>query len=86
MALTLGQKDYHSPWNHNAVCDVCGMKFKGNELRKRWDNLMVCDHDFEERHPQDFVKGIIDRQNPPYVRDMPELEFKVVTTTDGSEF
>lgn len=80
-----GVKDYIDLGNHNAICDVCGFKFKGNELRKRWDNLMVCESDYEERHPQDLIKGIIDKQTPPYIRDMPEtLNFTEETTTDGS--
>lgn len=84
--LTLGSKDYLDLGNHNAICDVCGRKFKGQELRKRWDNLMVCHSDYEERHPQDLIKGIKDRQVPPYIRDMPDvLTFQTITTTDGSD-
>ena len=31
-------------------------------MRVRWDGLMVCAKDFEERHPQDFVRGVRDNQ------------------------
>lgn len=41
-----------------AICDVCGFEFLSHQLRERWDKLMVCDDDFEERHPQDFVRGV----------------------------
>lgn len=40
----------------NAICQVCGFKFKANQLRKRWDSLMVCKEDWEPRHPQDLIK------------------------------
>lgn len=40
----------------NAVCDVCGFRFKSSKLRKRWDGLMVCDKDFEYDHPQKYIK------------------------------
>lgn len=40
----------------NAVCDQCGFRYKANELRKRWDGMMVCSHCYEIRHPQDFLK------------------------------
>jgi hypothetical protein len=79
-----GPKDYRIPWGHNAVCDVCGFKFKGHELRKRWDNLMCCPADWEQRHPQDFVRGIIDKQVPPYIRDQVEPVYIVPAPTDGS--
>lgn len=52
----------------NTICDACGKKFKASELRKRWDNLMVCSKDFEYRQPQDFVRGKADLQVPPYSR------------------
>jgi len=62
-------KDYLSLGTHNAICDMCGFKFKGTELSKRWDGMMVCSKDFEERHPQDLIKGKNDNQSTPYVRD-----------------
>lgn len=79
-----GPKDYRVPGGHNAICDVCGFKFKGSELRKRWDNLMVCGADYETRHPQDFVRGIIDRQTPGYIRDQVEPVYITMAPSDGS--
>lgn len=46
-------------------CEVCGFRKRASQTRKRWDGLMVCNEDFEERHPQDFVRGRADRQNVP---------------------
>lgn len=40
----------------NTICDVCGFQFKTNELRKRWDGFLVCDDDFETRHPQELIR------------------------------
>jgi hypothetical protein len=42
--------------NWNALCDSCGRKFKALDLQKRWDGLMVCREDFEQRHPMDLLK------------------------------
>jgi len=84
--MKTGQKDYLDLGSHNAICDVCGFKFKGRELMKRWDGMMVCSMDFEERHPQDLIKGILDKQATPYVRPMPAtLTFRPETRTDGSD-
>lgn len=49
--------------DHNVICDRCGFKFHSSQTRKTWDNLVVCLDDFETRHPQDFVRGVRDRQS-----------------------
>ena len=57
---------------YNVICDRCGVEYKSYELRKTWDNLMVCTRGcFEVRQPQDFVRGVADIQAPPWTR--PEL-------------
>lgn len=68
--------------NHWKICDVCGFKYRASQTRKRWDNLIVCEADFETRHPQDLVRGRLDRQNVPDPR--PETVANVIgplTTT-----
>ena len=52
----------------NAICDVCGFKFKASQLKKRWDNLMVCKEDFEHRHSMDFFKGKPDDPSVAWTR------------------
>ena len=42
------------PW---LICDECGFKYRRSEMHKRWDGFMVCEKDFEPRHPQEFVRG-----------------------------
>lgn len=51
----------------HVICPVCGFQYKSNELKKRWDGLMVCEKDWERRHPVDFynVKG--EDTSVPYV-------------------
>lgn len=58
--------------NWNAICDVCGFKFKASTMRKRWDGLMVCETDYELRHPQDFLRVRGDHPAVPWAR--PEAE------------
>jgi hypothetical protein len=52
----------------NVICDQCGRQYKANELKLRWDGLMVCSGDWEPRQPQDFVHGVADKQAPPFAR------------------
>lgn len=55
----------------NVICDSCGKKVKAGEIRKRWDGLMVCSIDYEQRHPQDFVRARQDKISIPYSRPRP---------------
>jgi hypothetical protein len=47
------------------ICDVCGFQYRASQTLKRWDGLFVCTKDWEPRHPQDFVKGRVDKQRVP---------------------
>ena len=61
--------------DYKADCDVCGRTYKASKLRKRWDGLMVCEGDFENRQPQDFVRAKADLQAPPWTRPEPSDTF-----------
>jgi hypothetical protein len=66
-----------------AVCDVCGFEFDNDELKKRWDGLMVCKPDFELRHPMDFLKvKKEDSQVLPWTRPEPADIYIEVTYAD----
>lgn len=62
-------RDYYEDAGWNAICDRCGFKFKATDLKQTWDGLMVCQDDWEPRHPQDFVRGVTDDQHVPWNRD-----------------
>lgn len=64
----MGSRDYLRLGDYNAICDVCGRKYKASELRKRWDGAMVCSEDYEPRHPQDFIRGIRETTKLPFTR------------------
>lgn len=59
----------------NAICDTCGFKFKGSQLRKRWDGPMVCSSCWEPRHPQDMIKAVTERNNVKDARPEPAYRF-----------
>jgi hypothetical protein len=52
----------------NAQCDICGRTFKNFHLAKAWDESMRCEACWEPRHPQDFIRPIMDVQSPPWAR------------------
>lgn len=55
-------------YEYNAICDVCGFKFKASMLKKRWDGYMVCKHDYETRHSLDFYTTRNDAHLLPWTR------------------
>lgn len=74
--------------DHNAICDVCGWKYKASDLRKRWDGYMVCDKDWEPRHPQDFLRAVQDQAPLPWTRPQPtdtfvQVNFDFLMKEDG---
>lgn len=79
----------------NAICDVCGLKFKASRLKKRWDGLMVCSTDYELRHPADFLRVFPEHTSTPWSRPEAEdvfITFRLLTesgdsiTTESSEY
>jgi hypothetical protein len=82
--LTLGKADHLELGGYNALCDICGFKFKASQLRKRWDNLMVCTSDYEQRHPQDLIRLRPERQSVPWARPVPTPQFVTVAPVDPS--
>ena len=85
MSEVLGPKDYLALGDWNAICDVCGAKFKASELRKRWDGYMCCSDDWEERHPQDLIRLPKERQAPPWARPVGTDQFVTVAPVNPDD-
>ena len=80
----MGQADFLRVGDYNAICDVCGRKFKFSRLRQKWDNTWACEQDWEPRQPQDYLKGIKDNMSVPLSRPDPPTLFiqdEIVTET-----
>ena len=76
----MGQADYYAHGDFNRICDRCGFKFKASQTRMEWNGLIVCHECYEERHPQDFVRGRRDRQAVQHPR--PEGTDNFLTTNE----
>jgi hypothetical protein len=64
----MGRADFFLPGSWNGICDVCAGKFKAEDLVLQWDNARVCLGCYSPRHPQDFVRPIVDPQPIPWSR------------------
>jgi hypothetical protein len=65
--------NYYKAKTWNAICDSCGFKFKSDQMRLRWDGLMVDPACWEARHPQDFLRTVKETSNTlPWTRPDPD--------------
>jgi hypothetical protein len=69
---------YFKSGQWNVICDVCGKRYKIGEVRKRWDGLLVCNKDFEQDHPQKYLRVRETGQAVPIIRDEPLDDFREV--------
>ena len=81
--MSYSNNNYYKPGCWNVICDVCGWKFKSDEVRERWDNLIVCKQDWETDHPQKYIRSRSDPKPVPFVRNEPEPIEIVVPYRDG---
>lgn len=56
------------------LCEVCGFKKRRSECRKRWDGAIVCQEDFETKHP-------LDAPPPPRPKRQRVLDARDATAT-----
>lgn len=66
-------RNYFKSGVWNANCDVCGRKFKSDQLLPRWDSLMVCKDDWEARHPMDFLRIREEKISAEWVRHQDDV-------------
>jgi hypothetical protein len=61
--------NYFKSGEWNVWCMVCNRKIKSGTALKRWDGLIVCPDDYENRHPMDFLRSRQERISVPYTSD-----------------
>lgn len=69
------QGDWYKAGDYNAICDICGFRFKASQLKKNWKNEYVCEADFELRHPQEFIRVRPEKIAVPWSRPEGEDDF-----------
>jgi len=58
------------------ICDFSGFKFPISEGVRNWDGMFVHRRYADKRNPQDFVRGVPDRQNVQISRVEPPDVFQ----------
>lgn len=75
-------RNYYTSGQWNLICDVCGKKIKAGKSKQRWDGFIVCEDDYEHRHPQDFVKARQDKISVSFTRPRPPDLFTDIDYVD----
>lgn len=77
------QADGYVPGGWLACCMRCGFTFRNTQLRLEWTGLRVCRECWDPRNEQDSLRGVPDRQAPPWTSPEPEdVAVGVVTPSD----
>ncbi len=71
----MGKADFLRLGDWNVICDRTGLKRKASQCQKEWNNLIVQKSSWEQRHPQDFIRSVKDRQQVPDPRPPGEDRF-----------
>lgn len=66
----MGRKLTYRPGSFYRVDDRTGFAQRAERTAKEWDGSIVDEARFEERHPQDFVRGARDSQGVPDARPL----------------
>ena len=71
------------PGHHLVTCDLSGWVFWDDEVKTTWDGMVVGAPFYEARHPQDFVRGKVDKQSVEPSRPEPTDTFRASCTLSG---
>lgn len=71
--MSIQVQNAYRPGEWLVICDRCGFRYYSSQLQKEWTGLYTCKGPgtigcWEPRHPQDFVRGVMDNQNVPWKR------------------
>jgi len=50
------------------ISDLTGFKIRASQSAERWDGMIGEREKVEERHPQDFLRGVHEDQRVPFSR------------------
>lgn len=77
-------KNYYLSGSWNVICQLCGKKIKAANVFKRWDGLLVCEDDYEQRNILDFMRIKSDEISVPYLNPESPDQFITVPYYDAA--
>lgn len=82
----MGHVSHFRPRLHLFYCDVCGGVHHSDRKEEMWNGLIVDPRCYDIRHPQDFVRGRVDRQSVDKPRPEGGNQFLSVTDVTSTNF
>ena len=79
---------YRKPYfpEPQAIDPASGFKVPLSSLVKQWDGELIHDRFVDKRNPQDFLRGVKDKQSLPYSRpEMPDVSVSINLITEIGE-
>jgi hypothetical protein len=70
---------------HYVRCDNTGLRVLSGDVRKQWDGLLVWKEQFDERHPQEFVRGVVDNFAVREARPEEPMSVALDTVSTGTQ-
>lgn len=74
-----------NPGNWTVVDDRTGFRLLNTQMQFEWNGLLVWDKVWEQRQPQDYLRGIPDNMSVPYSRPMQQPQFLGVNQVKASD-
>jgi hypothetical protein len=71
-----------------ALCDICGRKERVKNLKMTYGTrgtLLVCQSDYEDPHPQDYIKSFKERMQPALTRPERADVYEFIDTPEEIE-
>lgn len=63
-----GRANFISKGSNNVICDRTGFKVKAKDCQLEWNGFFVRNESWEQRQPQDLLRGFPDNQEPEFSR------------------
>jgi hypothetical protein len=79
----MGRADHLVLGDWNVQCFECGRKLKASHAERNWQGYYVHPEHNEPRQTQDFVRGVPDNQQPPWVQPWPAVIYEYINQTMG---
>lgn len=79
----MGRADYLALGDWNVQCYQCGFKGKASQMVRNWQGYYVHPEHNEPRQTQDFVRGVPDKQIPPWVQPWPTAIYTYTNNVIG---
>lgn len=56
--------NHYKEGSHNVICDLCGKKYKNDQMRPTWNGFMACPNDWYPKPVNEMPRPIFNDSRP----------------------